>query len=112
MRLILLASLTLLAALSSSLRADVVTMPEAEAPAAVAEKPAKGTTMAAVLRRYGAPTVKHAAVGGGHPQRPPITRWDYPSFVVFFEHDHVVDAVVPGQPPAIQHIDELKSASH
>jgi len=30
---------------------------------------------------------------------------------VFFEHDHVVDAVIPGQPPAVQHVDELKSTT-
>lgn len=111
MRLILLASLALLTTLSAPLRADVVTMPEADGPAVAVDKPAKGTTKTAVLRRYGAPTTKHAAVGGDHPQHPPITRWDYPGFVVFFEHDHVVNAVVPGQPPAIQHIEELKSAT-
>jgi hypothetical protein len=25
---------------------------------------------------------------------PPITRWDYAGFSVFFEHDRVIDAVV------------------
>ena len=38
--------------------------------------------------------MRHAPVGGGHPQQPPITRWDYPTFSVYFEHEHVVDAVL------------------
>jgi hypothetical protein len=54
---------------------------------------------------------KYPAVGGGHPHQPPITRWDYAGFTVFFEHDHVVDAVIPGQPPAIQHSDELQTTT-
>jgi hypothetical protein len=44
--------------------------------------------MAQVERQYGAPAERFAAVG-----RPPITRWDYPNMVVFFEYDHVVHAV-------------------
>ena len=38
---------------------------------------------------YGAPAQKHATVG-----QPPITRWDYPNFSVYFEHDRVIHAVV------------------
>jgi len=33
---------------------------------------------------------RHPTVG-----KPPITRWDYPSFSVFFEHDRVIHAVAP-----------------
>jgi hypothetical protein len=55
------------------------------------ERPARGQTMSAVEAKFGAPQTRHAAVG-----RPPITRWDYPSFSVFFEHDRVIDAVVVG----------------
>jgi hypothetical protein len=50
--------------------------------------PSRGSSMASVEARFGAPTTKHEAVG-----RPPITRWDYPGFSVFFEYDHVVHAV-------------------
>jgi hypothetical protein len=45
--------------------------------------------MQSVESRFGAPTAKHAAVG-----KPPITRWDYPTFSVFFENDRVIHAVV------------------
>ena len=37
---------------------------------------------------YGTPRQPHAAVG-----EPPITRWDYPGFSVYFEHDLVIHAV-------------------
>lgn len=56
--------------------------------------PKAGTTMAAVEATYGAPQSKRDAVG-----TPPITRWNYPTFTVYFEHDHVVNAVVNKSSP-------------
>jgi hypothetical protein len=56
------------------------------------DRPARGSTMHAVEQRFGAPTERHATVGN-----PPITRWDYPHFAVFFERDRVIHAVVTGQ---------------
>jgi len=53
------------------------------------DHPARGSTMHAVEAHFGAPTEKHPAVG-----KPPITRWDYPGFSVFFENDRVIHAVV------------------
>jgi hypothetical protein len=32
-------------------------------------------------------------VGGSAVEQPPITRWDYPAFSVYFEHDRVIHAV-------------------
>jgi hypothetical protein len=56
------------------------------------DRPHGGMTMQAVETHYGAPQERHAAVG-----KPPITRWDYPAFTVFFENDRVIHAVVnPG----------------
>jgi hypothetical protein len=52
------------------------------------DKPKRGSTMTQVEARFGAPVTKHDAVGA-----PPITRWDYQGFSVFFEHDRVIDAV-------------------
>ncbi len=52
------------------------------------ETPKRGSTMDQVEKRFGAPTTRHPAVG-----QPPITRWDYNGFSVFFEHDRVIDAV-------------------
>ncbi|KFN45283.1 hypothetical protein [Arenimonas composti] len=58
--------------------------------------PTRGTTMAQVEARFGAPARKHAPVAGPNSTRfnPPITRWDYADFSVYFEHSHVVDAVL------------------
>jgi hypothetical protein len=53
--------------------------------------PARGMPMSAVEQRFGAPTSKHEAVG-----KPPITRWDYQGFSVFFEYDKVIHAVAIG----------------
>jgi hypothetical protein len=64
-------------------------------PAAAAERPNRGSTMAQVESRYGQPTNRHAAVGN-----PPITRWDYPQFSVYFENDRVLHAVLLRSAPA------------
>ncbi|PRB82201.1 phosphodiesterase [Pseudomonas sp. MYb185] len=50
--------------------------------------PQRGTSTSAVQQRHGAPTTRHAAVG-----QPPISRWDYPGFSVYFEHDKVIHSV-------------------
>ncbi|MCU0976866.1 MAG: hypothetical protein MUC71_11245 [Steroidobacteraceae bacterium] len=57
-----------------------------------AATPARGSSMATVESRFGTPSSKHSAVG-----QPPITRWDYPQFSVFFEHDKVIHAVLVPQ---------------
>ena len=49
-----------------------------------------------VEKHFGAPVTRHPAVGGASAQQPPITRWDYNGFSVFFEHDRVIDSVVTG----------------
>jgi len=54
-------------------------------------RPARGQTMTAVESKFGAPVARHETVGV-----PPITRWDYAGFSVFFEHDRVIDSVVTG----------------
>jgi hypothetical protein len=52
-------------------------------------RPGRGMTMHAVEAKFGAPAARHEAVG-----EPPISRWDYPGFRVFFEKDRVIHAVV------------------
>jgi hypothetical protein len=58
------------------------------------DRPKRGVTMDEVEKRFGAPVTRHATVGGGSAQRPPITRWDYSGFSVFFEGDRVIHSVV------------------
>lgn len=50
--------------------------------------PQRGQSQASVLRRHGEPVQRHASVG-----QPPITRWDYPDFSVYFEYSHVINSV-------------------
>ena len=55
------------------------------------ETPQRGSTMAAVEAKFGAPANKSGPVGS-----PPITKWFYANFVVVFENDKVLHAVVVG----------------
>jgi hypothetical protein len=61
------------------------------------QRPRAGMSMSQVESTYGAPSQRHAPVGGNAPEHPPITRWDYPSFSVYFEHDRVIHAVARKQ---------------
>jgi hypothetical protein len=57
--------------------------------------PASGVTMSQVRAQFGNPLVEHPPVSAsGGPSQPPITRWDYAGFSVFFENDRVVHPVV------------------
>jgi hypothetical protein len=51
--------------------------------------PARGMTMDEVSGKFGAPATKVPAIG-----KPPISRWEYPGFVVYFEHEHVIHSVI------------------
>lgn len=56
--------------------------------------PAKGMSMAEVERRFGAPTSKLDARGGGKPKQPVINRWMYPGYIVYFERSRVIHTVL------------------
>jgi len=58
--------------------------------------PKRGASMAQVETSFGAPQQKLPPVAGpgSRKRNPPITRWDYPNFHVYFEYNHVVDAVL------------------
>ncbi len=60
-------------------------------------RPSAGMSMTAVESTYGAPTQRHAPVGGAVAEQPPITRWDYPGFSVYFERETVIHAVARRQ---------------
>ena len=68
--------------------ADTLDM-EGVAPDASSGRPTRGMTAASVESKFGVPQAKVAPVGD-----PPISRWEYQDFVVFFEYDRVIHAVV------------------
>lgn len=67
--------------------------------------PQHGMKMDEVERHYGSPVSREPAVGN-----PPITRWNYPGFSVFFEHRTVLHAVQKDRPAEIYRKDELVPA--
>ena len=87
-------AITGLAGLAPICRADIVASEDGIAvrDAGVAA-PARGMTMTQVASKFGTPVTKLAAVGN-----PPISRWEYPGFVVYFERDRVLHSVVSGLP--------------
>ena len=62
---------------------------EGASPAASGLTPARGMTAASVESKFGTPDAKVDPIGD-----PPISRWEYSNFVVFFEYDRVIHAVV------------------
>lgn len=62
--------------------------------------PHRGQSKRAVLERFGLADEEHKPVG-----QPPITRWDYREFSVYFEYDHVINSVRHHQP---RHLDTAK----
>jgi hypothetical protein len=59
-----------------------------QATASVDTRPNRGMSMTTVESRWGMALSKRNAIGD-----PPITRWEYPSFVVYFEYSNVIHAV-------------------
>ena len=53
------------------------------------ELPENGISKEDVRGRFGEPNDRHSAVGD-----PPITRWDYEGWSVYFEHDRVLFTVL------------------
>lgn len=83
------------AAIPSLCHGEVIKIPVGSQNAAsAANTPPTGMLKPAVLSTYGEPQQRHPAVG-----TPPIERWDYGSFSVYFEYDHVVHSVMKGPKP-------------
>ncbi len=80
--------MALIFAFGSIAHADTMNM-EGTGAASSDGRPSRGMTQASVESKYGSPVSIIAAVGD-----PPISRWVYKDFVVFFEYDRVIHAVV------------------
>jgi len=52
-------------------------------------RPHNGDSMTEVERRFGSPLARKGPVG-----EPPISRWDYADFSVYFERDKVITSVL------------------
>ena len=81
---------------SAAVAETIVVNDEVQVRDSQVDRPKRGLTMDDVEKHFGAPVTRHPAVGGSSPQQPPITRWDYNGFSVFFERDKVIDSVVTG----------------
>jgi hypothetical protein len=73
--------------------AETIEIPLGQQGQTAIELPQRGQSQRSVLERFGLADEEHAAVG-----QPPITRWDYREFSVYFEYDHVVNSVLHHQP--------------
>jgi hypothetical protein len=80
--------------LTGPVTADVLLMESIESSPA-GDTPRTGMNMGSVRAKYGNPAQEHPAVStSGDPLHPPITRWDYNGYSVFFEHEVVLHSVV------------------
>lgn len=86
------------AAASAALAETIVVDDQVQLRESQIDRPKRGSTMGDVEKRFGAPATRHPTVG-----QPPITRWDYNGFAVFFEHDRVIHAVATGSEPTAPH---------
>lgn len=65
-------------------------MIESNSPVAITAEiiPTRGMTMENVEANFGSPANKRAPIGD-----PPITRWEYSEFIVYFEYKRVIHSV-------------------
>lgn len=79
---------TVLVCAPLALNADVLILDEVRQVEKM-ELPDNGQSKTDVEARFGNPAQKHEPVGD-----PPITRWDYDTYSVYFEHDLVLYTVL------------------
>lgn len=77
----------------SAVHAEVLRIPISQQGDSSIKVPSYGERQAQVLEQFGEPRARHASVG-----QPPITRWDYPNFSVYFERTTVINSVQTHQP--------------
>ena len=85
---LLLLSAALLPLSLTEAQADTLLIEKIETAQAV-DRPSRGQNMERVRSAFGEPASVKAAVGD-----PPITRWVYEDFTVYFEHQLVITSVV------------------
>ena len=88
-RSLILSSFILLIAGAPNLYAEVVQMPDQTKQTFSFDLPGRGMSMTAVEERFGNPLERDDEVGD-----PPISRWVYADFTVYFEYQFVIHAVL------------------
>lgn len=84
---------------ATAVHADTFDVRSSAARSTRADTPQRGMTMAQVERAYGAPVDKLPTAGGDAPRHPPINRWRYNGFTVYFERSRVIHSVVDAAAP-------------
>lgn len=79
----------LLLSLTLPTHAEIIRIPLGQQGASDVAMPDRGDSKMQVLERFGLADEEHPTVG-----QPPITRWDYRAFSVYFEGDRVINSVV------------------
>ena len=82
----------LLLGLSTHLSAEEVNIPAPETSEYSIQLPGRGMSMEMVQKKFGEAKEKFSAVG-----EPPISKWTYDNFTVYFESEFVIHAVVINQ---------------
>lgn len=89
------ACLGLCAVLLTNAQAEEIAIPVGQQGIDGLSMPSKGLTMDKVRDTFGEPAKALPARGA-----PPITRWEYENFVVYFEDEHVIHSVLRHKPKA------------
>ncbi|MBU1191036.1 MAG: hypothetical protein KKA36_02405 [Gammaproteobacteria bacterium] len=79
---------------AAAAQADTLVIQAVDQTASIA-RPDRGQSMASVESQFGKPESISPTVG-----QPPITRWVYPGFTVYFEDQTVIRAVANREPKA------------
>jgi len=87
---------------ATSVHADTFDVRKNAAMGSRGDLPRRGLSMSQVEQRYGAPVEKLPAAGGDAPRHPPINRWRYNGYTVYFERNRVIHSVVDtaAEPPS------------
>lgn len=82
-----------LAGLCGNLLAEEIAVPAGQQGDSSVDRPRTGLSMDQVTAKFGAPHQQLPAVGN-----PPITRWVYAGYTVYFENDRVIHSVLNAAP--------------
>ncbi|MFQ5488063.1 MAG: hypothetical protein ACE5ET_06435 [Gammaproteobacteria bacterium] len=73
--------------------------------------PARGLSMRQVEKKFGKPLKVLPPTGPTSKYKPPITRWVYDDFIVYFERDLVIHSARPRDPEKFRRLKEIAPTS-